>query len=82
MPSYVSGMTIMRRILRANLFELNGPLDPIPVASGLTAFATNLYRKSTGDHAIMDLSNMRKKYKGDEDVSCICNLTSEITGSL
>ncbi|XP_003961180.1 pyridoxine-5'-phosphate oxidase [Takifugu rubripes] len=60
-------MTTMRRILRANLFKINGPLDPIPFASGLTAFAANLCRRSTSDHTAMDLSNMRKKYKGGED---------------
>lgn len=69
--SYVSDTTTMRRTLRANLFRLVGPLDLSLLGSRSTAFATNFCRKSSSDHKAMDLSNMRKKYKEGEDVSCV-----------
>lgn len=69
--TYVSDMTTMRRTLRANLYKIVGPFDTSPVAPRLAAFATYFCRRSTSDHRAMDLSNMRKKYKGGEDVSCL-----------
>lgn len=68
----------MRRTLRSNFFKVIGPLDASPLGSCLATFATNLCRKSTSDHAAMDLSNMRKKYKEDEDVSCLSWLRLEL----
>lgn len=65
----------MRRILSTDLlrhlrlFSRNlSPQISLPAVKR-GAFALNLSRKSTTDSASMDLSNMRKKYKGDEEVS-------------
>lgn len=75
---YVSvSLTSMRRILSTNLFRHIDIFDtsPPPHASStvgrLSAFTLNFYRKSTSDRTNMDLSDMRKKYKCDEEVSCI-----------
>lgn len=65
----------MRRILSTAVLRHIGLLGTIPPShASLTAgqqrvFALNFYRKSTIDGTTMDLSDMRKKYKGDEDVS-------------
>ncbi|XP_039992216.1 pyridoxine-5'-phosphate oxidase isoform X2 [Xiphias gladius] len=63
----------MRRILSANLlryFSLFGSNPPcrVPLTAGQqAAFAPHLCRKSTTRGPSMDLSDMRKKYKGDEE---------------
>ncbi|XP_030255938.1 pyridoxine-5'-phosphate oxidase [Sparus aurata] len=63
----------MRRILSTAVLRHIGLLGTIPPShASLTAgqqrvFALNFYRKSTSDGTTMDLSDMRKKYKGDED---------------
>lgn len=64
----------MRRILSRNLFKHIGVFGGNPPShASLTGrhsvFALNFYRKSTSDRTNMDLSDMRKKYKGDEEVS-------------
>lgn len=69
--SYVSDMATVRRTLRANLLKIIGPLATNPVGPCLATFATDFCRRSTGDPTAMDLSDMRKKYKGGEDVSCL-----------
>ncbi|KAF6727206.1 Pyridoxine-5'-phosphate oxidase [Oryzias melastigma] len=63
----------MRRILSAKLlnhFSLlgkNRPFQDCPTAWKQNTFAVNFCRKSTTDESSMDLSNMRKKYRGDEE---------------
>ncbi|XP_029312228.1 pyridoxine-5'-phosphate oxidase [Cottoperca gobio] len=75
MCSYVSvSLTSMRRILSAHLLLRQISLfggNPLSHAS-LTASqqrvcALNFCRKSSSEPTNMDLSDMRKKYKGDED---------------
>lgn len=67
----------MRRILSASLlrhFSLFGriPLCRIgPTEQKRSPFYLNFCNKTTSNGGDMDLSNMRKKYKGDEEVSCI-----------
>ncbi|XP_047465612.1 pyridoxine-5'-phosphate oxidase [Mugil cephalus] len=64
----------MRRILSVDLlrhfcvFGRNPPSRATLSVGRQSVFALNVCRrKSTSDSAIMDLSNMRKKYKGDEE---------------
>lgn len=63
----------MRRTLSVNVSRCIGYLfNPVPAA--LTAervrgFQVNLHRAFAEKPPNMDLSNMRKKYKGDEEVS-------------
>ncbi|XP_041670915.1 pyridoxine-5'-phosphate oxidase [Cheilinus undulatus] len=63
----------MRRILSTNLLSFIGVFSRNPSSfAAFTAvkqrvFALNFDRKSTSDHTTMDLSDMRKKYKGDEE---------------
>lgn len=65
--------TGMRRTLSVNVSRCIGYLfNPVPAA--LTAervrgFQVNLHRAFAEKPPNMDLSNMRKKYKGDEEVS-------------
>uniref|UniRef100_A0A3B4Z1X0 pyridoxal 5'-phosphate synthase n=1 Tax=Stegastes partitus TaxID=144197 RepID=A0A3B4Z1X0_9TELE len=62
----------MRRILSANLlrntclFGANLP-SHASVAAGRQTWTLNSCRKSSGETTSMDLSDMRKKYKGDEE---------------
>lgn len=66
-------LTSMRRILSTillrhfTLFGRNSPSHIFLSAGEHCAFAQNFCSKTTVD--TMDLSNMRKKYKGDEEVS-------------
>uniref|UniRef100_A0A3Q4AAR7 pyridoxal 5'-phosphate synthase n=1 Tax=Mola mola TaxID=94237 RepID=A0A3Q4AAR7_MOLML len=63
----------MRRILSANLFrhialfDLSRPTHASVTVGRLGVCALHFYRKSTSDRTTMDLSDMRKKYKGDEE---------------
>ncbi|CAJ1079942.1 pyridoxine-5'-phosphate oxidase [Xyrichtys novacula] len=63
----------MRRILSANLFSLIGvfcgnPAPKVPLtAVKRSVLVLNFSRKLTSDRTTMDLSDMRKKYKGDEE---------------
>ncbi|XP_033964077.1 pyridoxine-5'-phosphate oxidase [Pseudochaenichthys georgianus] len=67
MCCYVSvSLTIMRRILIANLLLRQSSLLP-QTAGHRRVCARNFYRKLSSEDTNMDLSNMRKKYKGDED---------------
>lgn len=76
--SYVSvSLTSMRRILSTNLLgsiSLFGK-DPVCFASATagqqTTFTPNFCRRSTIDNRSMDLSDMRKKYKAQEEASII-----------
>ncbi|KAM9716893.1 pyridoxine-5'-phosphate oxidase isoform 1-T1 [Menidia menidia] len=63
----------MRRILSAtllrhfSLFGRNLPSQVSLTVGGQSVFSLDFCRKSTTDSNNMDLSNMRKKYKGDEE---------------
>lgn len=67
----------MRRILSANLlgqislFGRNPPSHASLTAGQQRVCALSFCRKSSSDRTNMDLSDMRKKYKGDEEVSGI-----------
>ncbi|XP_042371185.1 pyridoxine-5'-phosphate oxidase-like, partial [Plectropomus leopardus] len=71
----VSLITSMRRILSVNfllkwqigLFARNPPVHASVTAGQHRVCALNLCRKSSSERANMDLSDMRKKYKGDEE---------------
>lgn len=65
----------MTRILSPNLFRRLFDTSP---PSRLSVFAPKFCRKLTSDRTNMDLSDMRKKYKGDAEVSCavICHTVS------
>ncbi|KAM6964513.1 pyridoxine-5'-phosphate oxidase [Tautogolabrus adspersus] len=74
MRAYVSvSLTTMRRILSVNLlrcigvFSRNPPSHASLAAVHKSVFLQSFSRKSTSDGATMDLSDMRKKYKGDEE---------------
>ncbi|XP_034564533.1 pyridoxine-5'-phosphate oxidase [Notolabrus celidotus] len=63
----------MRRILSTSLLRFNGvfrgnPPSEVSLTAGKRrALVLNFNCKSTSDHTTMDLSDMRKKYKGDEE---------------
>ena len=66
-------MTSMRRILSTKSLKLIGVFGRNPpshacLTVGQSVCALNFSRKLTSDGTNMDLSNMRKKYKGDEEV--------------
>lgn len=64
----------MRRTLSTVLFPRMGLFGGSPPshvflsAAKRSVFAVGLCQKSTSEPGSMDLSNMRKKYKGDEEV--------------
>lgn len=62
----------MTRILGPKLFRRLFDTSPPSYArvGRLSVFAPKFYRKLTSDRTNMDLSDMRTKYKGDEEVSC------------
>ncbi|KAA8581217.1 hypothetical protein FQN60_002798 [Etheostoma spectabile] len=76
----------MRRILSANflrqigLFRKNPPCRGSLTAGQRRGCALSFCRKSSSDLTNMDLSNMRKKYKGDEDANAMCIATATKEG--
>lgn len=60
--------TVLRNI---GLFNSNLPCLVTSSVARLRVFGPHSHRKLTSDRTNMDLSDMRKKYKGDEEVSCI-----------
>lgn len=80
MRGYVSvRLTNMRRILSTSILSYISLLERnLPSRASLTlgqqsVFAQRFCRKVTTDSSSMDLSDMRKKYKGDEEVSSLCH---------
>lgn len=69
--------TSMRRILSGTvlrnigLFNSNLSSSVTSSVARLSVFEPHSHRKLTSERTNMDLSDMRKKYKGDEEVSCI-----------
>nr|XP_020505468.1 pyridoxine-5'-phosphate oxidase isoform X1 [Labrus bergylta] len=72
-PDVSVSSTSMRRILRVDLlrcigvFSGNPPSHASLTAVHKNAFLQSFSRKSTSDSSTMDLSDMRKKYKADEE---------------
>lgn len=68
-------LTSMRRILSVSLlrhFSLFGRNHPSRISLSVGergAFARNFCSKTISDGSTMDLSNMRKKYRGEQEVS-------------
>ena len=68
---------LLRRIA---LFDLSRPTNASVTLGRVGVLSLHFNRKSTTDRSAMDLSSMRKKYKGDEEVSDMQGLCDSAPG--
>lgn len=66
LSGYVAVYYVLRNI---GLFNSNLPSLVSSSVARLNVFELHSHRQLTSDRTNMDLSDMRKKYKGDEEVS-------------